>query len=147
LEGKLFVGTPQRSRHTSPSSEDDGGNDDEREISKKDNDTVRVILSSHMDLVLDLGRRLVYSNCLLIVTGYNEIFAKINLMMRDLFKGQFFTLVQMGKLADAILKMYIEGLAHVFDTIGGDGDKDNAESLVDFVIIGIALGPDRALVA
>jgi hypothetical protein len=53
----------------------------------------------------------------------------------------------MGKLADAIFKMYIEGLTHVFDTIAGAIDKDNAESLVRFVIIGIAFGPDRALVA
>ena len=44
--GVSFAGTPQRSRHTSPSSEDDGGNDHDREISKKDNDTVRVLLSS-----------------------------------------------------------------------------------------------------
>ncbi len=35
-------------------SEDDGGNDDDREISKKDNDTIRVVLSSHRDIVLDL---------------------------------------------------------------------------------------------
>jgi hypothetical protein len=53
----------------------------------------------------------------------------------------------MGKLADAIFKMYIEGLTHVFDTIAGDVDKYNAESLVRFVIIGIAFGPDRALAA
>jgi len=53
----------------------------------------------------------------------------------------------MGKLADAIFKMYIEAFTRVFDTIAGDGDKDNAESLVRFVIIGIAFGPDRALAA
>ena len=53
----------------------------------------------------------------------------------------------MGKLADAIFKMYIEAFTRVFDTITGDGDKDNAESLVRFVIIGIAFGPDRALAA
>jgi hypothetical protein len=78
-----------------------------------------------------------------IVTGYNAIFAKINLTVRDLFKGRFLPPVQMGKLADAVLKMYIEGLAHVFDTIPSDDDKGNAEYLVRFVIIGIALGPDR----
>ena len=78
-----------------------------------------------------------------IVTGYNAIFAKINLTVRDLFKGRFLPPVQMGKLADAVLKMYIEGLAHVFDTIASDDDKGNAESIVRFVIIGIALGPDR----
>jgi hypothetical protein len=42
---------------------------------------------------------------------------------------------QIEKLADAILKMYTEGLTQVFDTIAGDGDKDIAESLVRFVII------------
>ena len=42
---------------------------------------------------------------------------------------------QMEKLADAILKIYTEGLKQVFDTIAGDGDKDNAASLVRFVII------------
>jgi len=41
----------------------------------------------------------------------------------------------MGKLADAIFKMYIEAFTRVFDTIAVDGDKDNAESLVRFVII------------
>jgi hypothetical protein len=81
------------------------------------------------------------------VTGYNEIFAKINLTIRDLFKGLFLTPAQMGRLADVVLTIYREGLTHVFDTIAGDSDKDNAESLVRFVIIGIAFGPDRALVA
>jgi hypothetical protein len=109
--GVSFAGTTQRSRHTFPSSEDDGGNDNDREISKKDNDTVRVVLSSHRDIVFDLGRRMLYSNCLLIVTGYNKIFAKINLTIRDLFKGQFLPPLQMGKLADAVLKLYIESLA------------------------------------
>ncbi len=113
--GVSFAGTPQRSRHTSPSSEDDGGNDNDREISKKDNDTVRVVLSSHRDIALDLGRGMVYSNCLLIVTGYNEIYAKVNLTLRDLFKGRFLPPVQMGKLADAVLKLNIESLAHVFE--------------------------------
>ncbi len=50
--------------------------------------------------------------------------------------------VQMEKLADAILKMYKEGSTQVFDTIAGDGDNYIAESLVRFVIIGIAFGPD-----
>ena len=53
----------------------------------------------------------------------------------------------MEKLADAIFKMYIDGLTHVFDTIAGDDNKNSAESLVQFVIIGIAFGPDRPLVA
>jgi hypothetical protein len=109
--GVSFAGTPQRSRHTFPSSEDDGGSDNDREISKKDNDTVRVVLSSHRDIVFDLGRRMLYSNCLLIVMGYNEVFAKVNLTIRDLFKGQFLPPVQMGKLADAVLKLYIGSLA------------------------------------
>jgi len=98
-------------------------------------------------MVLDLGYRLVFNNSLLIVTGYDEAFRKIHLTIRNLFNGRFLSPVQMGKIADAVLKMYIEGLAHVFDTVAGDDDKNNAESLVRFVIIGIAFGPDRALVA
>lgn len=142
-----FAGTPSRSRPTSPSSEDDGGIDDDGDISRKDRDTVKIILSFHRDMVLDLGYRLVFNNSLLIVTGYDEAFRKIHLTIRNLFNGRFLSPVQMGKIADAVLKMYIEGLAHVFDTVAGDDDKNNAESLVRFVIIGIAFGPDRALVA
>jgi len=125
-----FSGAPSRSRHTSPSSEDDGGIDDDREISKKDNDIVKVILSFHRDIVLDLGHRMFFNNSLVIVTGYNEIFDRINLKIKNLFNGRFLPPTQMGKLPDAILKMYIEALAHVFDTIAGDDDKNNAESLV-----------------
>ena len=67
-----FDGVPSKSRHTSPSSEDDDGVDDDRDISRKDNGTVKIILSFHRDMVLDLGHRMVFSNSLLIVTGYNE---------------------------------------------------------------------------
>jgi hypothetical protein len=125
-----FAGTPSRSRPTSPSSEDDGGIDDDGDISRKDRDTVKIILSFHRDMVLDLGYRLVFNNSLLIVTGYDEAFRKIHLTIRNLFNGRFLSPVQMGKIADAVLKMYIEGLAHVFDTVAGDDDKNNAESLV-----------------
>ena len=47
-----FCGTPQRSRHTSLSSVDDGGNDNDREISKKDNDKEERQLIKHTLQVL-----------------------------------------------------------------------------------------------
>ncbi len=89
---------------------------------------------------------LAHCNSLRIVTGYNEIFAKINLTIRNFFNDRFLPPAQMEKLADAIFKMYIDGLTHVFDTIAGNDDKNSAESLARFVIIGTAFGPDRPLV-
>jgi hypothetical protein len=47
-----FCGTPQRARHTSLSSLDDGGNDDDREISKKENDKEERQLMEHTLQVL-----------------------------------------------------------------------------------------------
>ena len=89
---------------------------------------------------------MVYSNSLLIVTGYYETFAKVNLTIRNLCKGQFLPPAQIGKLADAVFKMYIEGLTHVYDTIAGDDDINSAEFLVRFVIFGTAFGPEWVLV-
>jgi hypothetical protein len=85
--GVSFAGTRQKPNSTSPSSEDDGGNDDDREIDKKDNEAVKVILSGLRDLVIDLGQKMVYSNTLLIVTSYDEAYAKFNLTIRNLFNG------------------------------------------------------------
>ena len=77
----------KKPNYTSPSSVDDGGNEDDRELDKKDNEAVKVILSGHRDLVINLGQKLFYSNTLLIVTSYDEAYAKINLTIRNHFNG------------------------------------------------------------
>ena len=66
---------------------DDGGNEDDRELDKKDNEAVKVILSGHRDLVINLRQKLFYSNTLLIVTSYDEPYANINLTIRNHFNG------------------------------------------------------------
>jgi hypothetical protein len=85
--GVSFAGTRQKPNYTSPSSVDDGGNENDRELDKKDNEAVKVILSGHRDLVINLGQKLFYSNTLLIVTSYDEAYAKINLTIRNHFNG------------------------------------------------------------